>query len=134
MNIKHSILSVILIFVVAVIWNGLFHVVLIAEYNEMIAGIRRPDFSEKMLFSFLVTGGIATLFVISYNKWRRTGTLTESLKHGLFFAVLAGILVNANQYLVFPIPGILTGLWFLGGLIEFSLYSITVWLVLSSDK
>ena len=129
MSIKRCILSAVLIFVVAMIWNGLFHMVLISEQNELIAGIQRPDMSEKMLISLLVTIGMATLFVVSYNKWRRSGTLIESLIHGLFFSLLAGVLVDANQYLVYPIPGMLAGLWFLGGLVEFSLYSITVWLV-----
>ena len=129
MSIKRSIVSVALIFVIAMIWNGLFHMVLIADQNAMIADIRRPDISEKILLSLLITIGMATLFVVSYNKWLRNGTLIESLVHGLFFAVLAGILVNANQYLVYPIPGMLAGLWFAGGLVEFSLYSLTVWLV-----
>lgn len=129
MSIKRSILSVVLIFIVAMIWNGLFHTVIIAEQNEMISSLRRPDMSEKMLLSLFITIGMAALFVVSYNKWRRSGTLIESLIHGIFFSVLAGVLVNANQYLVYPIPGMLAVLWFLGGLFEFSFYSITVWLV-----
>ncbi|WP_321323634.1 hypothetical protein [Thiomicrorhabdus sp.] len=134
MSIKRSLLSVVLIFVVAIIWNGLFHMVLIAEQNEMIASIQRPDMSEKLFLSLFITIGMATLFVVSYNKWRRSGTLIESLIHGIFFSVLAGVLVNANQYLVYPIPGMLAVLWFLGGLVEFSLYSIIVWLVQRNEK
>jgi len=67
-GIKRSILSVVLIFVVAMIWNGLFHMVIIAEQNEMIASLRRPDMSERMLLSLFITIGVATLFVVSYNK------------------------------------------------------------------
>ena len=129
MSIKRCLVSVALIFIIAMIWNGLFHMVLIAEHNSMIADLRRPDMSEKILLSLLITMGMAVLFVISYNKWLRNGSLIESLIHGLFFAVLAGVLVNANQYLVYPIPGTLAGLWFSGGLVEFTLYSLTVWLV-----
>jgi hypothetical protein len=127
--IKKNLLSVFLILVVAILWNGLFHMVLIVEHNEMIASLQLPDLSEKMLLSLFITAGIGILFVVSYSKWRSTGTFTESLIHGLFFALLAGVLVNANQYLVYPIPGTLACLWFLGGLVEFSLYSVTVWLV-----
>ncbi|MGD8582402.1 MAG: hypothetical protein PVF06_07155 [Gammaproteobacteria bacterium] len=129
MSVKRCIVSVILIFVIAMLWNGLFHMVLIAKQNAMIADLRRPDMSEKILLSLLITIGMATLFVVSYNKWLRSGSLIESLIHGLFFAVLAGVLVNANQYLVYPIPGMLAGLWFSGGLVEFTLYSLIVWLV-----
>ncbi len=134
MDIKRPILSVVLIIVVALIWNGLFHMVLIADQNAMIASLRRPDLSEKIVLSLLITVGMATLFVVSYSKWRRTGSLTESLLHGMFFSALAGVLVNANQYLVYPIPGMLAGLWFLGGVIEFSLYAVTVWLVRRNEK
>ncbi len=129
MSIHKCVVSVVLVFVVAILWNGLFHLVVIAEQNAMIAGIRRPDMSERMLLSLLITLAMAILFVVSHGKWRRRGTLMESLSHGFFFAVLAGVLVNANQYLVYPIPGLLAGLWFLGGLVEFALYSVTVWLV-----
>jgi len=62
-GIKRSILSVVLIFVVAMIWNGLFHMVIIAEQNEMIASLRRPDMSERMLLSLFITLGMATLFL-----------------------------------------------------------------------
>lgn len=129
MSIKKRIVSVALIVLIAMIWNGLFHMVLIAEQNAMLADIQRPDMSEMMFLSLLITLGMATLFVISYSKWLRSGTLMESMTHGLFFAVLAGVLVNANQYLVYPIPGMLAGLWFIGGLVEFALYSVTVWSV-----
>ncbi|ALS97411.1 hypothetical protein [Lacimicrobium alkaliphilum] len=126
---RKYIISVVLLFFVALIWNGLFHMVIIVEQNKMITFLLRPDLSENIFLSLLITLLIVTLFVVSYSKWRKNGTLFESLVHGLFFAILAGVLVNANQYLMYPIPGVLAGLWFIGGLIEFALYSATVWLV-----
>ena len=98
MSIKKCFVSVLLIFVMAMIWNGLFHMVLIAEQNSMIVDLRRPDMSEMLLLSLLTTLGIAILFVVSYTKWLRNRTLIESLVHGLIFAILTGVLVNANQY------------------------------------
>lgn len=129
MTVKKIIISVVLVFAFAIMWNGLFHMVLIAEQNALIADLRRPDMSEKMLLSLLITIGMAVLFVISYSKWLKRGDVIESLTHGLFFAVLAGVLVNANQYFVYPVPGKLACLWFLGGLIEFSFYALIVWRV-----
>lgn len=119
MNIKKSAISMILIFVVAMVWNGVFHMVLIAEQNNMISELRRTDVSEMMILSLAITIMMAILFVISYSKWVRNGSLKESVVHGLFFAFLAGVLVDANQYLVYPIPGMLASLWFLGGVVEF---------------
>jgi len=37
---------------------------------------------------------------------------------------LPGLLVDLNQYVLFPIPAVVAAQWFLGGLIEFSLYGI----------
>jgi hypothetical protein len=56
----------------------------------------------------------------------RTGTMREGLGYGLYFALLAGLLVDLNQYVLFPIPGAVAALWFLGGLAEFSLYGMLV--------
>ncbi|WNO10211.1 hypothetical protein [Teredinibacter sp. KSP-S5-2] len=133
MTVKKCIVSVVLVFAFAIMWNGLFHMVLISEQNALIADLRRSDMSEKMLLSLLITLGMAILFVISYNKWLSKGDVIESLTHGLFFAVLAGVLVNANQYFIYPIPGKLACLWFMGGLIEFCFYALIVWLVQRYD-
>lgn len=134
MNIKKGAVSVILVFIVAVIWNGIFHMVLIAEQNKLISDIRRSDLSGMMFMSVAITIMMAILFVVSYSKWLKEGSLKESLAHGLFFSLLAGVLVNANQYLVYPVPGMLAGLWFLGGVVEFSLYSVVVWSVCRYGK
>jgi hypothetical protein len=104
-----------------------FYIELLWVYNheEGTSSLTSPTQRTRCFYLF-ITIGMATLFVVSYNKWRRSGTLIESLIYGIFFSVLAGIVVNANQYLVYPILGMLAILWFFGGLVEFSLYSIIV--------
>lgn len=134
MNLKKSVISIILVFIVAMVWNGLYHMIFIAEQNALISGLRRPDISEKMFLSLFITITMTILFVVSYSKWLRKGTLYESIIHGLFFSILAGVLVNANQYSLYPIPGFLAFLWFLGGLVEFVLCSVVVWGVFRYGK
>jgi hypothetical protein len=59
----------------------------------------------------------------------RRGTWREGLRHGLFFAALAGLLVNLNQYLLYPIPASLALAWFGFGVLEFCGYGLlTSWL------
>lgn len=93
MNLKKSVISIILVFIVAMVWNGLYHMIFIAEQNALISGLRRPDISEKMFLSLFITITMTILFVVSYSKWLRKGTLYESIIHGLFFSILAGVLV-----------------------------------------
>jgi hypothetical protein len=52
------------------------------------------------------------------------GSLREGVVYGVFFALLTGVLVDLNQYILYPIPGWLAFLWFLGGLGEFIVYGI----------
>jgi hypothetical protein len=129
MKINKDLLAVLLVFVVALVWNGLFHGLVIAGPNATIAPLRRSDLAAGPWLAVGMTLSIAALFVLSYGRWRRTGTMRESLVHGLFFALLAGLLVDANQYLGYPIPGALAVLWFLGGVVEFALDALVVCLV-----
>jgi hypothetical protein len=53
----------------------------------------------------------------------------EGIVYGLFFAAVAGLLVDVNQYVLYPIPGSLAWTWFAGGVVEFCLYGALVsWL------
>lgn len=40
------------------------------------------------------------------------------------FALVAGLLVDLNQYLIYPIPAWIVASWFVSGLIEFTLYGV----------
>jgi hypothetical protein len=67
---------------------------------------------------------MVVLFVWGYSRFARVGSVREALGYGVFFALFAGVLVDLNQYVLFPIPGWLAVLWFLGGLVEFIVYGI----------
>jgi hypothetical protein len=66
------------------------------------------------------------VFVWGYGRVARNGSLRERLGYGLFFALLAGLVVDLNQYVLFPIPAVVVAQWFLGGLVEFSVSGIIV--------
>ena len=63
-------------------------------------------------------------FLVGYRRFARSGSVREAAGYGLVFALVAGVLVDLNQYVLFPIPGRLTCLWFLGGVVEFTLYGV----------
>ncbi len=44
----------------------------------------------------------------------------------MFFALVAGALVDLNQYVLFPIPASVALQWFAAGLIEFTCYGAIV--------
>jgi hypothetical protein len=48
----------------------------------------------------------------------------EAVSYGVFFALVAGVLVDFNQYVLYPIPALVAVMWFVGGLIEFTVYAL----------
>jgi hypothetical protein len=126
MNYKRFVIATIAIIVFAFIWNGILHLVLLREADSILNSFGRPESERNMFLSFLVTILLATLFVWSYTRFARRGDLRDGLTHGIFFGLLAGTLVDLNQYVLYPIPASLAIKWFAFGLMEFCLYGVLV--------
>jgi uncharacterized membrane protein YhfC len=125
-NYKRFFIAALTIFVFALIWNGIVHLVLLREVDSILNSIGRQESQRNMFLSLLVTIMLAILFVWSYTRFARRGDLHDGLTHGLFFGLLAGTLVDLNQYVLYPIPASLAITWFAFGLIEFCIYGILV--------
>jgi len=129
MSIKRFLLVSLAIFAVGMVWGGLVHLVVLREANAAIAHLLRPDMAGKMWMSIVASAGFALLFVLGYGRFARKGTVGEGVLYGLFFAAVAGLLVDVNQYVLYPIPGSLACTWFAAGAVEFSLYgALVAWL------
>lgn len=119
---RRFLLASLVIFVVGMAWGGLVHLVVLRGANAAIAHLLRPDLASRMWISIVATAGFVCLFVLGYGRFARKGTLGEGVVYGLFFAAIAGLLVDVNQYVLYPIPGALAATWFAAGAIEFALY------------
>lgn len=120
---------------VAIAWNAFVHLVVLRAADASVRHLRRPDLAEKSWLGVLLTVGVVSLFVWGYGRVARTGSWREGLGYGLFFAAVAGLLVDLNQYVLFPIPAFVALQWFVGGVIEFCLYGVIVaWLYSPRDK
>lgn len=126
MNIKRFLFASLVIFAVGMAWGGLLHLVVLRSANAAIAASLRPDMAAKMWMSVVASAGFAMTFVLGYGRFARKGTVAEGIVYGLFFAAVAGLLVDVNQYVLYPIPGSLAFKWFVGGLVEFGLYGALV--------
>ena len=124
MNYKRLITTSAVIFIFAILWNGLIHGVILRDANAALTNVARSAADRNMRLSLLLTAGLAFLFIWSYAYTARRGNLREGISHGLFFAVLAGILVDLNQYVLYPLPASLVLKWFIFGVVEFCGYGI----------
>lgn len=129
MGIRRFLLASVVIFALGMAWGGFVHLVLLRDANAAIAHLMRPDMAAKMWMSIVGMAGFVCLFVLGYGRFARKGTVGEGIVYGLFFAAVAGLLVDVNQYVLYPIPGFLAWTWFAGGVVEFCLYGAVVsWL------
>jgi hypothetical protein len=119
-------LATLALFAVALLWNGVLHLLILREANALVAALRRPNLDEMLWLSLLLTLGVCALFAFGYARVARSGRLAEGIGYGLFFGLVAGLLVDLNQYLLYPLPGRVVFYWFLGGLIEFTLYGALI--------
>lgn len=126
MRVKRFVLACLVLFVLAIAWNGLVHLVLLRSANAVVRHLYRPDLAGRMWLSLLVTAGMVVVFIWGYSRFARVGSVREAVGYGTFFALLAGVLVDLNQYVLYPIPGWLAFMWFLGGLVEFIVYAVIV--------
>ena len=119
-------LAVSILFVLSLAWNGFVHLVLLRRANEAVQHLRRTDLPGAMGWSLLLTGLVCVLFVWGYDRTARTGTLREGLGYGLFIGFLVALLVDVNQFLLYPLPAGLVLKWFVGGVLEFTFYGAVV--------
>ncbi len=124
MNYKRLITTSAVLFIFALLWNGLIHGVILYDANAALAHITRSEAERNLSLSLLLTAGLVFLFVWSYAYTAQRGDLREGISHGLFFAILVGILVDLNQYVLYPLPASLVLKWFVFGTVEFCVYGI----------
>lgn len=126
-------IATIVLSIFALLWNGFIHLVVLADANKAIESIHRPDMADKMWISIIITICIVVLFIISFLKWRKTGSVLETIGHSLFFAAIMIIVVDLNQYVQYEIPFSLVILWSLSGAIEFVIYGLILNLICKKE-
>ena len=134
MNIKRSILSILAIFVFTLAWGAFYHLFLLQGADLEIKQLYRPDINEKMWLSILGVLGVAIFFVLGYRLCAKKGTIAEGIVYGVAFSVLAALLVDLNQYVLYPIPALLILKWYIGGLVEFAVNGVLVSLIYPIKK
>ncbi len=124
MNYRRFALTCSVIFLFALLWNGVVHLVFLREANSVIGTFGRQESQRDLSLSILATLLLSILFVWGYARCARRGSIAEGVAFGSFFGLLAGVLVDLNQYVLYPIPATLALSWFGFGVIEFCIYGL----------
>jgi hypothetical protein len=106
---RRFVLTVGAIVLFALVRNGIVHGLALQEAEAAIAGLIRPAADRSLPLALLLAAGVGVMFVVSHAWLVRPYGFGQGLVHGAWFGVLAGLLVDLNQYLLYPIPGFLLG-------------------------
>lgn len=126
LNITRLVVLSSLIFLVALAWNAMVHLVLLREANAALEALVRPAAERSLVLSLAQTACLSFLFVLTYALRTPHRGVRAGLLHGVLFGLVAGLLVDLNQFILYPIPGSLAFTWFVFGLVEFSAYGAIV--------
>lgn len=124
MSLRRFLLAASVIFIFALLWNALVHLGILRRANLALAAIARLASERNLALSLLQSAAVSAVFLFGYVRFRRTGILKEGLGLGALFGVFAGLLVDLNQYILYPIPGTLATAWFAFGFVEFCIYGM----------
>ena len=125
MNIKKFVIASIIIFIIALVWNGIVHTLLTID-ESVITSLFRKNMLDMMWLSLLLTAVLSVIFVFGYIKFTTKGTAKEGIYYGFMFGVLACLLVDVNQYILYPLPLLIVIKWAIFGILEFTLYGFLV--------
>jgi len=128
-NVRRAVSAVLAVSAFTIIWGIFYHLVLLQGADQEIRHLYRPDMMDKMWLSILGVLGISSFFVAGYRLAAKRGTVIEGVLYGACFSVLAALLVDLNQYVLYPMPGMLAIKWYVGGLVEFSINGMLVSLI-----
>ena len=120
-------------FVFSIVYNGLVHLVILGTANKRVESLRRVDFSSKAWISLLATLAVSFLFPMIYSHFVSEKSYKKGLFFGFCFGLLIAIMVDVNQYVLYPLPFSLVASWALFGVVEFSLIGLIVGLIVK-DK
>jgi len=118
MNAKRYLMAALAVFVFFVVFDFVWHGVLLADiYNETQA-LWRPEAEWQALYpwTLLLTLAFAALIAFLFTRNYERKGMGEGLRFGLYIGLLIG-LMHAGAYFYMPIPFALAGLWFVGGVL-----------------
>ena len=124
MRIRRFLLTCLVLFAVALAWNALVHLVFLRAVNAEVQHLFRTDLARKIWLSLAGPAMLIILFHWGSSRFARNATVREGALWGLFFALVAGVLADLNQHVLYPIPAWVAGVWWAGGRVEFTLYGV----------
>lgn len=112
--------------VFSVLYNGLVHMVILGPANQQLETLKRGDFSSKVWISLAGTLAVCFLFTGIYALFSGKKDLGTGMRFGFLFGLAAAVLVDLNQYVLYPLPFSLVVHWSFFGVVEFTVLGAIV--------
>ena len=131
---RFILISTFFITLITIGWNLMLYFVILKRSTLSVWGNLRYDLTDMLWISILVLCVLSCCFTISFLKWRKNGTIKETLLHSLFFSVIIIFAIFVNQYVLYDIPFELILKWSLSALLEYACYGLLLCLFYNKCK
>ncbi len=111
-------IAVIVLTVLWIIMDMIFHGMLLTGVYEATESLWRPMESMNMVLSTGVTFVYCLLYVLFYVSVVSVRNVNSGIKFGIFFGLISGVSMGFGSYVYMPIPFILAISWFATMVVE----------------
>ena len=126
MNVKRFIIASIVVYIVVQVLDFIIHGLILADTYKTLANVWRPDMMS-LIWIFYVAGLVfAVLFVYIFIKGYEGKGILEGVRYGAIMGLFMNVIGMFGQYVMYPIPFLLSLQWFIYGMIEFIIAGMVV--------
>ena len=126
MNVKRFIIASVVVYIVVQVLDFIIHGLILADTYKTLANVWRPDMMS-LIWIFYVAGLVfAVLFVYIFIKGYEGKGILEGVRYGAIMGLFMNVIGMFGQYVMYPIPFLLSLQWFIYGMIEFIIAGMVV--------
>ena len=126
MNVKRFIVASVAVYIVFQALDFIIHGIVLADTYKALSNVWRPDMMSLMWIFYAAGLVFAVLFVYVFTKGYEGKGILEGVRYGIIMGLFMELIGTFGQYVLYPIPFLLSLQWFIYGMIEFIIAGIVV--------
>ncbi|OHD72029.1 MAG: hypothetical protein A2W19_03555 [Spirochaetes bacterium RBG_16_49_21] len=126
MNVKRFIIASIVVYIVVQVLDFIIHGLILADTYKTLANVWRPDMMSLVWIFYAAGLVFAVLFVYIFIKGYEGKGILEGVRYGAIMGLFMNVIGMFGQYVMYPIPFLLSLQWFIYGMIEFIIAGMVV--------
>ena len=126
MHVQRFIFASIVVYIVVQVLDFIIQGLILADTYKTLANVWRPDMMSLVWIFYAAGLVFAVLFVYIFIKGYEGKGILEGVRYGAIMGLFMNVIGMFGQYVMYPIPFLLSLQWFIYGMIEFIIAGMVV--------